>query len=205
MSSPPVTIAGTHGGRNPRVILFGRFLLPDGSEHPCQVVRLSAEGAVFLAGFAPPPGLAVVAYIDEIGRVEAVSGDAVEDGFAVSFRVAAPRRARIEARIRSLQGSPPDEDEVPQRRHLRHEGTAGASQITLPDGRVYPCEVLDVSISGAAVSIDVIPALQTSVLLGKMRGRVVRYLASGIGIEFSQPPESAASPPLQTPRPDAPT
>jgi hypothetical protein len=50
--------------------------------------------------------------------------------------------------------------------------------------------VLDVSISGAAVSIDVIPALQTPVLLGKMRGRVVRYLASGIGIEFAPPPES---------------
>ena len=165
-------------------------MLPDASEHPCQVVRLSADGAVFLSGFAPPPGLAIVAYIDEIGRVEAVTGDAVEEGFAVSLLIAAPRRDRIEARIRSLQGSSPDEEEVPQRRHLRHEGTAGASQITLPDGRVYPCEVLDVSISGAAVSIDVIPALQTSVLLGRMRGRVVRYLASGIGIEFSRPPES---------------
>jgi hypothetical protein len=183
-------MAGTPGERNPRAILFGRFMLPDGSEHPCQVVRLSADGAVFLAGFAAPAGLDIVAYVDEIGRVEAVTGEPVEEGFAVSFRISAPRRERIEARIRALLGSAPDEEEVPQRRHLRHEGTTGASQITLPDGRVYPCEVLDVSISGAAVSIDVIPALQTYVLLGRMRGRVVRYLASGIGIEFSRPPES---------------
>lgn len=183
--SPPVTVAGSHGGSNPRAILFGRFMLPDASEHPCQVVRLTPDGAVFLAGFAPPADLDIVAYIDEIGRVEAVTGASVEDGFAVSFRIAASRRERIEARIRSLHGASPEEEEVPQRRHLRHEGTAGASHITLPDGRVYPCEVLDVSISGAAVSIDVIPALQTSIVLGKMRGRVVRYLASGIGIEFT--------------------
>jgi len=185
VSNPLVTIAGTDTGQKSRAILFGRFMLPDASEHPCQVVRLSAEGAVFLTSFAPPAGLGIVAYIDEIGRIEAVTGDPVEEGFVVSFRISGARRERIEARIRTLQGSPPDDEELPQRRHQRHEGTASPSQIMLPDGRVYPCEVQDVSISGAAVKIDVMPALGTSVLLGKMRGRVVRYLASGVGIEFA--------------------
>ena len=174
-------------------------MLPDASEHPCQVVGLSAEGAVFLTSFAPPAGLPIVAYIDEIGRIEAVTGEPVEEGFAVSFQIGEPRRERIESRIRALQGEPLEEEDIPQRRHLRHEGTAGATQITLPDGRVYPCEVLDVSISGAAVRIDVIPALNTSVLLGRMRGRVVRYLASGVGIEFAQPAESTDSPLWQPP------
>ena len=63
------------------------------------------------------------------------------------------------------------------------------SQITLPDGREYFCEVIDISLSGAAVKVDVMPSLGTHILLGKMRGRVVRYLDNGIGIEFVRPLE----------------
>lgn len=185
MNRTVVTIAGTDTEQDPRAILFGRFMLPDASEHPCQVARLSCEGAVFLTSFAPPAGLGIVAYIDEIGRLEAVTGDPLEGGFAVSFRISGPRRERIEARIRSLHGSSDDEDETSHRRHPRQETATSASHITLPDGRVYPCEVIDISISGAAIRIEVIPALGTSLLLGKMSGRVVRYLAHGVGIEFS--------------------
>ena len=57
----------------------------------------------------------------------------------------------------------------------------------LPDGREYPCEVVDISLSGAAVKVEVMPAVGTNLLLGKMRGRVVRYLESGIAIEFVKP------------------
>ena len=55
---------------------------------------------------------------------------------------------------------------------------------TLPDGRVYNCEVIDISISGAAIKTDVLPSIGTYVMLGKMKGRVVRYLDTGVAIEF---------------------
>jgi hypothetical protein len=187
-------IAGTDSERAPRAILFGRFMLPDSTEHPCQVSQLTPEGAVFLTGIEAPVGIAIVAYIDEIGRLEAVTGDAVEGGFAVTFQISDARRERIELRIRSLQGASPDDDDIPHRRHARQEGAASASHITLPDGRVYPCEVVDVSVSGAAVRTDVIPALGTSLLLGKMRGQVVRYLESGVAIEFTRGLDAATTP-----------
>lgn len=197
MNSAPAETAETGNGREPRAILFGRFMLPDSSEHPCQVTHLTPEGAVFLTGTAARPGLGIVAYIDEIGRLEAVAGEAVEGGFAVSFQISGPRRERIESRIRLLRDLSPadDEDEIRHRRHPRHETGASASHITLPDGRVYPCEVMDVSVSGAAVRTEVIPALGTSILLGKMRGRVVRYLDSGVAIEFTRQVEAPAAPP----------
>ena len=195
MNSAPAETAGTGNGRKPRAILFGRFMLPDASEHPCQVTQLTPEGAVFLTGVAAPAGLGIVAYIDEIGRLEAVAGQAVEGGFAVTFQISGPRRERIESRIRLLRDlSPDDDDEIRHRRHPRHETGASASHITLPDGRVYPCEVVDVSVSGAAVRTEVIPALGTSILLGKMRGRVVRYLDSGVAIEFTRQVEQPTAP-----------
>jgi hypothetical protein len=175
-------ITGT--GPAARAILFGRFMLPDSTEHPCQVDRLTPEGAVFLTGIDAPPGIGIVAYIDEIGRLEAVTGEAVEGGFAVEFQISESRRERVESRIRSLQDAAADDDEIRHRRDPR-QATGSASHITLPDGRVYPCEVIDVSISGAAVKAEVLPALGTSLLLGKMRGRVVRYLENGVAMEFA--------------------
>ena len=55
---------------------------------------------------------------------------------------------------------------------------------TLPDGRVYNCEVIDISISGAGIRTDILPAIGTFVMLGKMKGKVVRYLENGVAIEF---------------------
>jgi hypothetical protein len=163
-------------------------MLPDSSEHPCQVTQLSPDGAVFLTGIAARAGLGIVAYIDEIGRLEAIAGEAVEGGFAVTFQISGPRRERIASRIRVLRSLSPDDDEddIRHRRDPRHETGASASHLTLPDGRVYPCEVVDVSVSGAAIRTEVIPALGTSILLGKMRGRVVRYLDNGVAIEFTR-------------------
>jgi hypothetical protein len=168
-----------------RAILFGRFMLPDSTEHPCQVDRLTPEGAVFLTGIDAPPGIGIVAYIDEIGRLEAVTGEAVEGGFAVEFQISESRRERVASRIRSLQDAAADDDDVIRHRRDPRQGTGSASHITLPDGRVYPCEVIDVSISGAAVKAEVLPALGTGLLLGKMHGRVVRYLENGVAIEFA--------------------
>jgi hypothetical protein len=194
VNTASVLTAGTDKRQEPRAILFGRFMLPDSTEHPCQVTQLSAEGAVFLTGIEPPVGLGIVAYIDEIGRIEAMTGNAVDGGFAVSFRISDARRERIESRIRALQAASADDDETQEPHDARHEGPSSASHITLPDGRVYPCEVIDVSVSGAAVRTDVIPALGTSLLLGKMRGRVVRYLDSGVAIEFTSQLDSPTPP-----------
>ena len=55
--------------------MFGRFMLPDMSEHPCQVKELSLDGAVFITGQVPQGGTQLVAYIDDVGRVKALSAE----------------------------------------------------------------------------------------------------------------------------------
>ena len=62
--------------------LFGRFMLPDMSEHPCQVSAISIDGATFITSHVPLPGLAVVAYLEEVGRIEATSAEHVPGGFS---------------------------------------------------------------------------------------------------------------------------
>jgi len=164
-------------------VLTARYMLPDQSEHACQVKELTLDGASFVADTIPQPGQAVIAYIEELGRIEAVTGEATEDGFVVLYALQGARLDRLKQRIGFfLQRATGDRSD--QRRHARYEPVDKSLQMTLPDGRVYNCEVIDISTSGAGVKTDIMPSIGTQLMLGKMRGRVVRYLDDGIAIEF---------------------
>jgi len=175
--------AGNAASGTVRQVLFGRFMLPDQSEHSCQVQGISLDGAVFLTETVPPAGQSIVAYLEEVGRIEATSADPVDGGFRVTFSLTGARRDRFETRLNWLVQKE-NGHSIEDRRHTRYEPKEKSSQITMPDGREYACEVLDISLSGAAVKVEVMPSLGTYILLGKMRGRVVRYLENGIAIEF---------------------
>lgn len=164
-------------------LVFGRFMLPDLSEHACQVIDLSVEGATFITPSVPPQGQLIVAYIEEIGRVEAITAAAKPGGFSIAFNLKGPRLERFKQRVEWLQQRGAG-DTSDSRRHSRYEPTDKVSQVTLPDGRVYNCEVLDISVSGAGIKTEVVPSVGTYLMLGKMRGRVVRYLEHGVAIEF---------------------
>ncbi len=160
-------------------ILFGRFMMPDMSEHPCQVARIDADGVTLLTSTPVAQGTALIAYLDDIGRVDGTVEAKVDGGFHVNFNLTGARRERMEKRIEWLEEANPA-----QRRHDRFKPKEAVSQIALADGREYKCEVLDISISGAAIKCHVLPSIGTYVNLGRMRGRVVRYTADGFAIEF---------------------
>jgi hypothetical protein len=163
-------------------IVFGRFMLPDMSEHACQVTEITPQGATFITSQAVPQGLAIVAYLEDLGRVEVVSGQAINGGFRVTFAYTGARLERLMTRIEYIQKR---SDGAPdQRRHARFEPKDKHSHMTLPDGRSYACEVMDISVSGCAIKTDVMPSIGTFLMVGRMKGRVVRYLDMGVGIEF---------------------
>src|SRR5439155_14839512 len=80
--------------------LFGRFMLPDMSEHACQVNGKTIDGATFITSHVPPTGQPIVAYLEEAGRIEATSAEPVEGGFLVTFSLTGARRDRLEQRLR---------------------------------------------------------------------------------------------------------
>ena len=166
---------------NGPIDIAARFMLPDQSEHACRVTKLSIGGAIFLTNKIPHIGLPIVAYIGDLGRIEATVGPATDGGFTIHYSLTGPRLERLQQRVKALLDS---NTGIAQRRHLRVAPNDPYSHIKLPDGRIYPCEVLDISISSAAIKTDVIPGLGTFLMLGRMKGRVVRYLETGVAIEF---------------------
>lgn len=141
---------GRHGGQseNEAGVMFGRFMLADMTEHPCRVTDLSIDGVTFLTEVEVGPLSQLVAYIQDVGRVEGRVIGAVPGGIRVAFQLSSTRRQRLESRLKWSQRSGGAAD---QRRHERFVPKDNKSHITLPDGRVYACEVIDISLSGAAV------------------------------------------------------
>lgn len=167
------------------MVLFGRFMLPDMTEHACQIGTLSLTKATLITNLDVPAGVQIVAYIEEVGRVEGPITKHVQGGFEIGFELNESRRERFKNRLQWLRDKASDPS-AENRRHPRYEPADSKSHLTLPDGRVYPCEVVDISLSGAAVTTDILPNLGTKIFLGKMSGRVVRYLPNGLAIEFSK-------------------
>ena len=164
--------------------LLGRFMLPNGQEYPCQVRNMSPGGVALITAVTGNTGEHVIAYIDEIGRIEGKIARIFSGGFAVEIVATQRKRDKLANQLtwlanRTTLGMPED------RRHDRLQPKNPYSRIKLPDGRTYACRVIDMSISGAAVAIQVRPALGTEIMLGRMRAVVVRHFGDGVAVQFS--------------------
>jgi hypothetical protein len=161
--------------------MFARFMLADMTEHPCRVSDLSIDGVTFLTEVDVAPLAPLVAYLQDIGRVEGTVVGTVPGGIRISFRLSTARSQRLAWQLeqRGRLGTSAE-----RRSHRRELARDNKSHITLTDGRVYACEVIDISLSGAALRTTVLPSIGTFLDLCRMRGRVVRYHESGFAIEF---------------------
>ena len=175
------------------VSVFGRFMREDKQEFPCQVVNMSAGGMALLAPVACHDGERIVAYLDNLGRIEGVVSRNFEGGFAVRILASLHKRERI-ANLLTWLINQKSLGLGEERKHERVVPRINASKLIMPNGDVHNCRVIDVSLSGASVATAVKPPLDTVVILGRMRGRVVRHHDQGVGLQFVelQDPDSLA-------------
>ena len=168
-----------------RLNLLGRCMFPDQRECPCQLTEISPGDAVFISPFCGNTDERVIAYIDEIGRLEGVIVEAVENGFRMSILASQRKRDKLADVLTWLANRHVvslEED----RRHLRRMPKRRDAVLTFPDGTTHSCRVMDMSLSGAGLATALRPAVGSPVRLGKLGARVVRHFDDGIGIEFMQ-------------------
>ncbi|ODN70596.1 PilZ domain protein [Methylobrevis pamukkalensis] len=166
------------------VSVLGRFMLPNRNEYPCQVLNMSPGGVALMSPVTGRTGERVIAYLDHIGRIEGEIARHIEGGFAMTINATARKREKLANQLTWLANR--HELNLPEdRRHERILPKNPYSQITLPDGQEYRCRIIDVSLSGAAVTVDVRPPLGSAVTLGRMRARIIRHFDDGLALEFS--------------------
>ena len=167
-----------------RVKIYGRFMLEDRTEYPCQVMDMSPGNVSLRADEIGSLGEKVIAYIDHIGRVEGVVTRILDDGFALTIVASDRKKDKLAAQLTWLANK--HELDLPEdRRHERVTPRNPLSILQMQDGRRYPCRIIDLSLSGAAIELEVKPAIGVQVVLGTMRGQVVRHFEDGIAIEFA--------------------
>jgi len=168
-----------------RVDLLGRYMLPDRREFPCQVINMSPGGMAMIAPVSSQPGDRVVAYVDHVGRLEGHIARIFENGFAMTISATTRKRDKLAAQLtwlanRHLLDSPED------RRHGRFVPRSPVGRLILSNGLNVSCRIIDVSQSGAGIMSDQRPPIGSLVTLGRVQGRVVRYIDDGFAIEFTR-------------------
>ncbi|UZE52134.1 PilZ domain-containing protein [Rhodopseudomonas sp. P2A-2r] len=174
-----------------KVHLLGRYMLPDRREFPCQVINMSPGGLALLGPGIGNIGDRVIAYLDHIGRVEGKVTRIIDNGFAMSVGATPRKRDKLAAQLtwlanRDILNLPED------RRHDRIVPRNPIALLTLEDGSRMNCRIIDLSLSGAAISAERRPPLNSMVTLGAVKSRVVRNLEDGVALEFvhQQPAET---------------
>ena len=170
------------------VSILGRYMLADRREFPCQVLSMSPGDAVVIAPVAGIVGEKVIAYLDHLGRIEGSILSQVEGGFMMDIAASPRKRDKMAAQLTWLANK--DLLNLPEdRRHERVVPDIRHSTVVLDDGRRYNCKIIDISLSGAAVELEVRPAMGTPITLGRMRARVVRHFQNGVAVEFASAQE----------------
>jgi len=151
----------------------------------CRAVNISCRAIALAAPVKGKVGERVIAHIDRLGKLEGPIDRLLDRGFVMSIMASPEERERLAAKIAWLENN--KNHDVPDRRtDKRSVPTNPNSKIILPDGRVENCLVLDVSVSGVAVSADTVPDIGTILAVGSVVGRVVRHFNDGFAIQFVQ-------------------
>jgi hypothetical protein len=169
-----------------KIHLLGRYMLADRREYPCQAINMSPGGLALLAPGIGNLGERVVAYLDHIGRVEGKITRLLDNGFAMTVSATPRKREKLAAQLtwlanREILNLPED------RRHDRIVPRNAMGWLKLEGGGEMQCRIIDLSLSGAALSGQTRPEVGSDVMLGRVAARVVRHLEEGFAIEFKHP------------------
>jgi hypothetical protein len=168
-----------------RVNVLGRYMLSDRNEYPCQVANMSPGGMALIVPVSGQEGERVIAYIDHLGRLEGKIARLYQNGFAMTVSATPRKRDKLAAQLtwlanRHILNLPED------RRHGRIIPRKPVTQLAMPNGVKFTCRIIDLSLSGAAITTDQRPAIGMLVNLGAVQGRVVRHLDDGFAVEFTR-------------------
>ncbi|MCJ2050211.1 PilZ domain-containing protein [Methylobacterium sp. J-070] len=169
-----------------RVAVLGRYMLADRREFPCRTVDMSPGGVRLTCAVQGEVGERVVLYLEHIGRIEGIIARQCADGFAVQLNATPRKRDKLASQLtwlanREILGLPEG------RSHERLVPTQTGVILKIEGGREIPARLIDISMSGVAISSAATLPLGAAVMVGSTPGRLVRYFEGGFGVQFLLP------------------
>jgi hypothetical protein len=169
-----------------KVSMLGRYMLSDRREYPCQTVDMSPGGVRLTCAVLGHVEERVVLYLEQIGRIEGTIARVMPGGFAVQLVATQRKRDKIASQLTWLANR--DNLGLPEgRTHERLTPRVTGVTLRLESGREVAARIVDISMSGVALSTATTPPIGMSLMVGRTPGRVVRYFEGGIGVQFMLP------------------
>ena len=169
-----------------KVVLLGRYMLPNRMEYPCQTIDISPGGVHLAAPAKAKPGERVIVYLEHLGRIEGICVRTTAEGFAMTITATSRKREKFTAQLTWLANR--EELGLPEdRRHERIVPRNPRSTLTMEDGIAHSVRIIDISISGAAFSSDLALPIGAPIRIGSTPAKIVRGFDGGYAVEFRFP------------------
>jgi hypothetical protein len=155
-------------------------------EFSCRVVKISPDAMTVVASVPGAIGERVIATLLEFGKIEGPILKVNSPGFVMGVNMTEAEREKFAARI-EWYDSHKNRGLPDNRRAKRIVPPHPHSIVLRADGTVVGAFVIDMSISGVAVSADIEPGIGEPLAVGRIVGRVVRRFDGGFGVQFVEP------------------
>jgi len=167
-----------------RYCLVNRGSRREPDQYACRAINISAQAIAFAAPVRGAVDDWVKAEVEHFGRLEGPIQRLLDDrGFVMHIAAAEPERRKLADRIDWFDLH--KNHEVADRRtQARFVPSNPHARLTFADASRMDGFVLDLSISGAAISAASVPPVGTFLAVGKVLGRVVRHFVGGFAVEF---------------------
>ena len=150
----------------------------------CRTTRVSPFRMIVDVPVVGKIGDTLTSYFQDFGNLEGQISDVMTGGFLQELQMTQAMRARMADKLVWLEKKHKNAAIIDSRKDARFVPKSPHSRVTLADGSVYACFIIDVSMSGIAVSSEIQPPIATPLAVGACVGRVIRHLPNGFAVKF---------------------
>jgi hypothetical protein len=150
----------------------------------CRTSRVSPFRMIVAVPVVGKVGDRITPYFSDFGNLDGVISDTVSGGFLLELAMTASMREKFANKLSWLEKKQKNPGIRDGRKQARIIPASPHSTLTFADGGIRSCFVIDMSVSGVAVSADVQPQIGMPLAVGACIGRVVRHLPDGFAVRF---------------------
>ncbi|QPF86250.1 PilZ domain-containing protein [Bradyrhizobium genosp. L] len=177
--------------RGVKVTVDGSYTLPNWYDaqgrlrtFACRTTRVSPFRMIVDVPVVGKIGDRLTSYFEEFGKFEGCITDTMNRSFLVELEMTQAMREKFADKLTWIEKKQKDPSVLETRNSPRFIPAAPHAMLTLADGSMQSCFIIDMSLSGAAVSSAVQPPIGMPLAIGACVGRVVRHLPNGFAIKF---------------------
>jgi PilZ domain len=150
----------------------------------CRTTRVSPFRMMVEVPVVGKVGDRLTSYFRDFGSFEGHISDTKPGGFLLELEMTSALREKFATKLTWLENKQKNPSLADTRKEARIIPPSAHSILTLADGSIHPCFVIDMSVSGAAVSSPAQPPIGMPLAVGACIGRVVRHLPDGFAVKF---------------------